>query len=181
MSHAFPNNLSLLPVDIMWIPCISADSECGPVGFGGLIVTLFGCLWTWLFWPPVLWRPVCSELWHQQRKEHSAGWVSSGPYGLSLRQVLLIEEAEFKIYVISFFSLVESRDCVSKCCRTWFKFFASLFTSLATFDVSKKRFSQWSMSVNHQITARIKTLATSSLAALWWFNHASNVVQNKIF
>lgn len=74
---------------IFLIPYKSPDSECGPVGFGGVIVTLFGCLWTWLFGPSILWRPFCSKLWHQQRQEHSAGWVSSGPHGLSLRQVLL--------------------------------------------------------------------------------------------
>lgn len=33
---------------------ISADSECGPVGFGGFITAIVGCLWSRLFGAPIL-------------------------------------------------------------------------------------------------------------------------------
>lgn len=89
----FPKPLFLihfLRASMLWYDFLNfADSECGPVGFRGFITAFFGCLWTGLSGSSILWGPICSELWHQQREDYSASWVSSGPYGLPLRQVLL--------------------------------------------------------------------------------------------
>lgn len=69
---------------------IFPDSECGPVGVRGFITAFSGWLWLWLSGSPILPGSVCSVLWHQQREEHSASWLSPGPHGLPLCQVLLL-------------------------------------------------------------------------------------------
>lgn len=80
-----------LITSIYWYnSCIFPDSECGPVGVRGFITAFSGCLWLCLSGSPILPGSVCSVLWHQQREEHSASWLSPGPHGLPLCQVLLL-------------------------------------------------------------------------------------------
>lgn len=78
------------------------------MGFGAFVAPLFGCLWTRVVGPRVLRGHFSLEFWYQQREEHSAGWIFSGPHGIPLRQVHLIEG---RFSFLSFFS-----SQVLQCC-----------------------------------------------------------------